>query len=75
MSVEKYIILSNKDGVRLDKKYKRAHKISLKYVKNQEEKKRHKILTDTTYEPKDKDKFINNIELWRILCYNTSGVI
>ena len=75
MSKNEYTILKHKDGIYLMRRRKGAHKTALKVVKNEEEKKRQKIKTDSDYNPSDKDIFNNNIELWRIKCYNVIGVI
>jgi hypothetical protein len=75
MSNNEYNILKHKDGIYLIRRRKKAHKTALKFVKNEEEKKRQKINTDINYNPLDKEIFKNNIELWRIKCYNVIGVI
>ena len=67
-------ILKSKDGHKLNKRKGRAHNLALKQVRQQEEKKRNKLKTDKTYNPKDKDIFNNNIDLWRIRCYNVIGI-
>ena len=67
-------LLKRKDGYILKKKNRKAHNITLRELKREEEKKRHKLLYDETYNPSDKDLFYNNIDVWRIRCYNIIGV-
>ena len=69
-----YRLLKSKDGHVLKKKNKKAHNITLRILKIEEDKKRHKILHDETYNPSDKYIFNNNIDMWRIRCYNLIGV-
>ena len=63
-----------KDGHILKKKTAYAHKLTLKELIMEEKKKRRKLIYDKTYDPSDKDTFINNLDVWRIRCYNHIGV-
>lgn len=64
-----------KDGHILKKKKTTyAHKLTLKQLIREENKKRRKLINDITYEPSDKDVFINNLDVWRIRCYNLIGI-
>ena len=60
--------------IRLRRKNKTAHIFTVKTVKSEEEKKNNKLKTDPNYNPPDKDIFINNIEVWRIQCYNILSI-
>jgi CDP-glycerol glycerophosphotransferase (TagB/SpsB family) len=68
-------LLKSKDGYILKKKDRKAHNITIRILKIEEDKKRHKITYDTTYNPSDKQVFNNNIDLWRIRCYNLIDVL
>ena len=70
-----YGIMKIKNGYRLNKQRVKVHNLRVRIVKEQEEKKRNLILNDPTYEPGDKILFLNDIEAWRIQCYNIIGVL
>lgn len=70
-----FILLKSKGKYKLKKRNKRSHMITLRILKVEEEKKRNKLNNDPTYNPSDKHIFLNNIDVWRICCYNHIGVI
>ena len=70
-----YVIMKTKNGYKLNKQRVKVHNLRVRIVKEQEEKKRNLILNDPTYEPSDKTLFLNDIEAWRIKCYNIIGIL
>lgn len=73
--LNEFKLFSKRGEYVLKKKNTNAHKITLKVLIIEEAKKRNKILNDDTYKPSDLNTFINDIDTWRVRCYNAIGVI
>ena len=73
--IKQYTILKNKNGYKLNKQRLKVHNLRVRVVKDQEVKKRNLFMNDHTYEPSDKMLFLNDIEAWRIQCYNVVGIL